>query len=50
MKNQSYAGNLMYRMGPNVILSFESGQMRTTYLATGNRLNNRYDLGFAYLF
>ena len=49
-KNQSYAANLMYRVAPNVILSFESGQMRTTYLATGNRLNNRYDLGFAYLF
>jgi hypothetical protein len=49
-KNQSYAANLMYRMAPNVIVSFEGGQLRTTFLSTGNRLNNRYDLGFAYLF
>ena len=49
-KNQSYAANLMYRLAPNVILSLETGQVRTTYLGVGNRLTNHYDLGFAYLF
>jgi len=49
-RNQSYAANFMYRLAPNVILSFESGQVRTDYFGTGNRLNNRHDLGFAYLF
>jgi hypothetical protein len=49
-KNQAYGANLMYRIAPNVILSFESEQLRTNYLATGIRLNNHYDLGIAYLF
>ncbi|HXI42532.1 MAG TPA: hypothetical protein VNH83_21295 [Bryobacteraceae bacterium] len=49
-KNQAYAGNLMYRLAPNVILSLETGQVRTTYLGVGNRLTNHHDLGFAYLF
>jgi hypothetical protein len=49
-KNQAYAANLMYRLAPNVILSLETGQVRTTYLGVGNRLTNYYDFGFAYLF
>jgi hypothetical protein len=49
-KNQAYGANLMYRIAPNVILSFETEQARTNYLATGNRLNNHYDLALAYLF
>jgi hypothetical protein len=49
-KNQAYAANLMYRLAPNVILSLETGQVRTTYLGVGNRLTNHHDLGFAYLF
>ena len=28
-KNQAYAANLMYRLAPNVILSLETGQVRT---------------------
>jgi len=48
--NRSYAGNLMYRLAPNVILSLELGQVRTEWLGTGNRLSNYHDLGFAYLF
>ena len=48
--NQAYAANLMYRLAPNVILSFEAGQVRTNYFGVGNRLNNYHDLGFAYLF
>jgi len=49
-RNFSYAGNMMYRLAPNVIVSLESGQVRTLYLGRGNQLNNRYDLAFAYLF
>ena len=49
-RNRSYAGNLMYRMAPNVILSLETGQVRTEWLGPGKRLSNHYDLGFAYLF
>ena len=49
-KNQAYAANLMYRLAPNVIVSLETGQVRTTYLGVGNRLANHHDLGLAYLF
>jgi cell division protein FtsB len=49
-KNQGYFSNFMYRIAPNVIVSVEGGQIRTTYLGLGNRLNDHYDLGIAYLF
>jgi hypothetical protein len=49
-KNQAYFGNVMYRIAPNVIVSLEAGQVRTTYVGIGNRLNNHYDLSVAYLF
>jgi len=49
-RNWSYAGNFMYRLAPNVILSLETGQVRTNRVDTGKRLGNYYDLGFAYLF
>jgi len=49
-KNQGYFSNLMYRLAPNVIVSLEGGQVRTTYLGMGNRLNDHYDLAIGYLF
>ena len=49
-KNFVYAGNLMYHLAPNVVLSFEAQQMRTTYIGVGQKLNNHYDLALAYLF
>jgi hypothetical protein len=49
-KNQQYAGNVMFRLGPNVLASFEASQVRTTYLGLGTRLNPHYDLGLAYMF
>jgi hypothetical protein len=49
-KNQSYAGNMMIRVAPNVILSLEALQVRTSYLGSGKRLNNHYDLALGYLF
>jgi hypothetical protein len=49
-KNQAYFGNVMYRFAPNVIVSLEGGQVRTTYYRVGNRLNDHYDLAIAYMF
>jgi len=49
-KNQGYFGNVMYRLAPNVIVSLEGGQIRTTYYQIGNRLNDHYDLAIAYMF
>ena len=40
----------MYRIAPNVFMSLEAGQIRTTYLGIGNRVNNHYDLAVAYSF
>ena len=48
-KNQTYGANLMHRWGPNLMMSFETSETRTTY-STGTRLNHHYDLAFAYLF
>ncbi len=48
--NEAFAANAMYRIAPNVMLSLEASQVRTTYLGIGNRLNNHIDLAVAYLF
>jgi hypothetical protein len=49
-KNQTYAGNVMYRLGSNVLASFEASQTRTTYLSSQTLIFPHYDLGLAYLF
>ena len=49
-KNQSYGANIIYRLGSNILTSFESSRVRTTYLGSGTRINPHYDLAFAYLF
>jgi hypothetical protein len=49
-KNLLYGANFFYRLAPNVILSFESSQVRTRRTGTGMLLNNHYDLALAYLF
>jgi hypothetical protein len=49
-KNQTYVGNIMYRIGPNLIVSLERSRVRTTYLPGTVRINNHHDLAFAYLF
>jgi hypothetical protein len=48
--NRVFGGNIMYRLGPNVLASFEASQVRTTYIDLGLRLNPHYDLALAYLF
>jgi hypothetical protein len=49
-RNFVYAGNAVYRLGTNVLGSFEASQTRTLYLNAGIRINNHYDLALAYLF
>jgi hypothetical protein len=49
-RNLAYGANFFYRLAPNVIMSLETSQVRTSYIQMGHRLNNHYDLAFAYLF
>lgn len=49
-RNFVYAGNLMYKLAPNVVAAFEASQARTQYLGSLLRLNNHYDLALGYLF
>lgn len=49
-RNFVYAGNIMYKLAPNVMASLEAAQTRTEYLNSLLRLNNHYDLALAYLF
>jgi hypothetical protein len=49
-RNLAYGANFFYRLAPNVIVSVETSQIRTSYIQMGHRLNNHYDLAFAYLF
>ncbi len=49
-RNLMYAGNIVYKLGPNVLAAFEAAQTRTDYIAIGLRRNNHYDLALAYLF
>ena len=48
--NFVYAGNVVYKLAPNVLAAMEVSQTRTDYISSGLRLNNHYDLAFAYLF
>jgi hypothetical protein len=50
VRNLTYASNLMYHLGPNVVVSLEALQMRTRNLAGMRELYNHYDLAFGYLF
>jgi hypothetical protein len=49
-RNRSWALNSMYQLSPNVLLGIEFQQIRTTYIGTGTRVLNRYDLALGYLF
>jgi hypothetical protein len=49
-RNFVYAGNYIYKLAPNVLAAIELSQARTSYLTSGLRLNNHYDLALAYLF
>ncbi len=49
-KNTLFGGNTMYRLAPNVIISFEGSHIRTNYIGSGLRTVNHYDIALAYLF
>jgi len=49
-RNFSYAANVRYRLGSNVLIGAEANQVRTNYLGGLLRLVNHYDLALAYLF
>jgi hypothetical protein len=49
-KNLQYGGNLYFRLAPNVLMGFETTQLRTVYIGQGVRINNHYDLALAYSF
>ena len=49
-RNLLFGGNLFFRVAPNVLLGPEITQTRTFYLGQGLRINNHYDMAFAYLF
>lgn len=49
-KNLIYGANAMYHLVPNVIISFEGSEIKTTFIGTGVRRVTHYDLGLAYLF
>jgi len=49
-RNLAYASNVMYRIGPNVLISLEGLQNRTRFVSGPEQVQNRYDLAVAYLF
>jgi hypothetical protein len=49
-RNLSYAANVHYRIGSNVLIGGEANQVRTNYFGGPLRLVNHYDLALAYLF
>ena len=49
-RNLLYAGNAIYRLGPNVLLGAEVSQARTKYYQFPSVLVNHFDLALAYLF
>ena len=49
-RNLGYASNLQYRLGTNILTGIEASEVRTTYVGSGTRINQHYDLAIAYLF
>lgn len=50
VRNFTYASNLMYRLGPNVMLSFEALHMRARLVSGAAQNQTHYDLALGYLF
>ncbi len=49
-RDWTYASNVMYHLGPNVIVSAEALQTRLRLLSGGGEIRNHYDLALGYLF
>jgi hypothetical protein len=50
VRDFTYASNVAYRLGPNVIVSFEGLQLRGHTQSGLRSIHNHYDLALAYLF
>ena len=50
VRNWNYASNVMYHLGPNVVVSLEALQLRARSFAGSNGVQNHYDLAIGYLF
>jgi hypothetical protein len=48
--NWTYASNVMYHLGPNVVVGVEALQLRTRSFAGVGALQNHYDVAIGYLF
>ncbi len=49
-KSETFAGNILYRIAPNVVLGFEGARNRVQYLNASTFWIDRYDATVAYLF
>jgi hypothetical protein len=49
-RNRALAGNVFYRLAPNVVIGAEVSQVRTSYVSGFRPHNNHYNLAVAYLF
>ncbi len=50
VRTLTYAGNILYRLSPNVIIGLEGSHNALEYLTGHQLLTNRYDATVAYLF
>jgi hypothetical protein len=50
VRGLSYASNLIYHLGPNVVVGLEALQLRTRSFSGDTDLHNSYDLAVGYLF
>jgi len=49
-RNLTHASNVMYHLGPNVVLAIEALQMRMRLVSGTSQVNKHYDLALGYLF
>jgi hypothetical protein len=50
LKTETFAGNALYHVGPNVVVGLEAARSRVEYLNALTFWTNRYDATVAYLF
>ena len=50
VRDVSYGSNVMYHLGPNVVVSLEALQMRGRSFSGAREIQNHYDLALGYLF
>ena len=50
VRNLTYASNILYHLGPNVVVGLEGLQMRTRTFSGVREIHNHYDLALGYLF